>query len=54
MRLKNKEAEEFEKWFREYMEACINHWQIYGENVSGEKEIEDVSKKVDEIITSLK
>ena len=41
---------EFEKWFRDYMNASINHVDIHGGSVSGEKEIKDVSAKVEELL----
>ena len=41
---------EFEKWFRDYMEASINSVDIHGGSVSGEQEIKDVSAKVEELL----
>ena len=39
---------EFEKWFRDYMDACINNIEIKGGSISGEKEIKDVTNYVEE------
>ena len=39
---------EFEKWFRDYMNASINHYQVTGKHLSGEREIKDVAKYVEE------
>ena len=42
---------DFEKWFRNYIEASINHYEITGEPLSAEREIIDVSKHIEENYT---
>lgn len=41
---------EFKKWFRDYMDACCNNVELNGGSISGEQEIKDVSKKVEELL----